>query len=217
MRSRVWTLLLAVGVALATLALVPRLAQLRLPGDHSGYEPDQPIEYSHRLHAGELGIECQYCHSGAGRSRYAGIPSASVCMNCHQFITAPRSAIRAEELAAEDEGRAPVKVVSAELEKLYTALALDRQLEPDPALEPQPIRWARVHQLPDFVYFDHRPHVAAGLQCQKCHGPIETMERVRQVESLSMGWCISCHRDPHGRGGMAGNPTASTDCVTCHY
>ena len=141
-------------------------------------------------------------------------------MGCHRYIRAPRSAVRAEELAAQEEGRPPRRVTSPELAKLYRALALDEDLEPaagGEGGEPQPIRWARIHQLPDFVYFDHRPHLAAGVSCQKCHGPIETMERVRQVEDLSMGWCVDCHRDPLGGGGDAGRPVASTDCVSCHY
>ncbi len=217
MRARVLTLILVVGIGLATVALVSRVDGLRGPGNNRGYEPVQPLAYSHRLHAGELQIDCQYCHSGAQRSRYAGIPSASVCMNCHRLIKAPRSAIRAEELAAEKEGRAPEKVISPELAKLYQALALDDSFLTGGGAEQQPIRWERIHQLPDFVYFDHRPHVAAGVQCQKCHGPIETMERVRQMESLSMGWCIDCHRDPSGGGAKAAVTVASTDCVSCHY
>lgn len=217
MRARIFTLVLVVGIGLAVLTLLPRLGDLRGAGNNQGYEPVQPVAYSHRLHAGELRIECQYCHSGAQRSRYAGIPAAEVCMNCHSYIKAPRSAVRAEELAAEEEGRTPRRVVSAELKKLYDALALDEDLAPAVGREPQPIRWQRIHQLPDFVYFDHRPHVAAGVQCQKCHGPIETMERVRQVESLSMGWCVDCHRDPLGKGGSALDPVAPTDCVSCHY
>ncbi len=220
MRAQVWTLLLGVGVALALLALAPGVRQIRLPGDHQGFEPEQPIAYSHRLHAGELGIDCQYCHSGASRSRYAGIPSAGVCMNCHRFIKAPRTQIRAEELAAESEGREPVQVTSAEIAKLYESLGLDENLEANGQGVQQgvsPIRWRRVHQLPDFVYFDHRPHVAHGLACQKCHGAVETMERVRQVETLSMGWCVDCHRDPLGGNGDAAHPVASTDCAVCHY
>ncbi len=217
MRSRILTLILATGIALASLALLPRAAEMRGPGNNQGYEPVQPVAYSHRLHAGELQIDCQYCHSGAQRSRYAGIPSADVCMNCHRFIKAPRSQVRAEELAAEAQGRDPEKVVSPELAKLYQALALDESLLPVAGGEPQPIQWERIHQLPDFVYFDHRPHLAADVRCQKCHGPIETMERVRQMESLSMGWCIDCHRDPFGKGKNAATPVASTDCVSCHY
>lgn len=106
MSSRVVTLVLALGLAFAP-SLAPRLAALRLPGNHQGFEPAQPIAYSHRLHAGELAIPCQYCHSGAERSRLAGIPSAGVCMNCHRFVTAARSVVRAEEKAAEKELRQP--------------------------------------------------------------------------------------------------------------
>ena len=107
MNNRITTLILIVALAFGLFALVPKLAGVRLPGNQQGYEPRQPIAYSHRLHAGELGIDCQYCHSGAKRSRHAGIPAASVCMNCHRFVTAPRSAVRAEELLAEEEGRQP--------------------------------------------------------------------------------------------------------------
>ena len=205
MNSRILTILLGVGVLFAAIALVPRVMATRLPGDHRGFEPVQPIEYSHRLHAGELAIPCLYCHSGAERSRYAGIPAASTCMNCHRFVKAKRSTVRAEEELAKKEGRKPRLVVAAEVAKLEKAVKTKT-----------PIRWTRIHQVPDFVYFDHRPHVAAGLACQKCHGPIETMERVRQMESLNMGWCVNCHR---GRDGtrVQGLPVkASSDCSSCH-
>jgi hypothetical protein len=201
MNARLLTIVLGVGVVFSALALVPRLMATRMPGDHRGYEPVQPIEYSHRLHAGELGIPCLYCHSGAERSRHAGIPAASTCMNCHRFVKAKRATVRAEEELAKSEGRKPRLVVAPEIEKLERAVKRNT-----------PIRWARIHRLPDFVYFDHRPHVAAGLACQKCHGPIETMERVRQVESLNMGWCVNCHR---GRSGPV-RVKASTDCSVCH-
>lgn len=205
MNQRILTILLTIAVVFSALALVPRLKATRLPGDHRGYEPVQPIAYSHRLHAGELGVPCLYCHSGAERSRYAGIPAASTCMNCHRFVKAPRATVRAEEQLAKKEGRKPRAVVSTEIAKLEHAMNTNT-----------PIRWARIHQIPDFVYFDHRPHVAAGVACQKCHGPVETMERVRQIESLNMGWCVNCHR---GRDGtrLGGNPVkASSDCAVCH-
>jgi len=217
MKNRVFTLLLLVGIAFTCLALAPKLGKLRLPGNHQGFEPVQPIDYSHRLHAGELSIDCRYCHAGAERSRHAGIPAASVCMNCHQFVTAARTTVRAEEVLAEKEGRVAQRVIAPELLKLYTALGLDEHLKPDPRLEPQPIEWLRIHQLPDFAFFDHRPHMVAEIDCQTCHGPIETMERVRQVENLSMGWCLDCHRDPSSAGLGAGVAAASTDCATCHY
>ncbi len=217
MNSRLATLVLVVAVVFSALALVPRVTSLRLAGDHRGFEPVQPIEYSHRLHAGELNINCQYCHSGAERSRYAGIPAASTCMNCHRFVTAKRADVRAEEELAKKEKRKPRPVVAPELQKLYTALGLDAKFRRDPRKPLQPIRWARIHKVPDFVYFDHRPHVAAGLECQKCHGPIETMERVRQEASLNMGWCVNCHRGRDGTLIKGVAVKASSDCSACHF
>jgi len=206
MGSRVLTIVLGVAVGFSGLLLVSRAAMFHLPGNHQGYEPGQPIAYSHRLHAGEMQIQCQYCHFGADKSRHAGIPPASVCMNCHKFMTAPLGAVRAEDEAAEAEKRAPRPVVSAELRKLYDAVNTAT-----------PIAWNRIHSLPDFVYFDHRPHVNAGVACQQCHGPVETMERVRQVSDLTMGWCVNCHRDSN-RTGVAGHAiNASLNCSTCHY
>lgn len=206
MNSRVLTIVLGVAVAFSGVLLVSRAAIFHLPGNQQGYEPVQPIAYSHRLHAGEMQIQCQYCHFGADKSRHAGIPPASVCMNCHKFVTAPLGAVRAEDEAAEKEKRAPRPVVSAELRKLYDAVSTST-----------PIAWNRIHALPDFVYFDHRPHVNAGVACQQCHGPVETMERVRQVSDLTMGWCVNCHRDSN-RTGIAGRAVnASINCSTCHY
>jgi hypothetical protein len=199
MRSRILTIVLAVGLAFSLALLVSRAAMFHLPGNQQGYEPVQPIAYSHRLHAGELQIQCQYCHFGADQSRHAGIPPAGVCMNCHRFVKATLGAVRAEDALAEKEKRAPRPVVSAELLKLYDAVEQRR-----------PIAWTRIHSLPDFVYFDHRAHVNSGVACQQCHGPVETMERVRQASDLSMGWCVNCHRAAAARG-------ASTNCSTCHY
>jgi len=185
--------------------------------NRKGYTPEQPIAYSHRLHAGELQIDCQYCHFGADKSRHAGIPPASVCMNCHRFVQATLGAIRAEDELAKAEERDPVPVMSAEIQKVYTALALDGKAERDPDLDQSPIRWTKIHRVPDYVYFDHRPHVSVGLACQRCHGAIETMERVRQVEDLSMGWCVNCHRDVNATGVAGQEVDASIDCVACHY
>lgn len=206
MKSRILTIVLGFGVVFSMMLLASRAAMFHLPGNQQGYEPVQPIAYSHRLHAGELQIQCQYCHFGADKSRYAGIPPASVCMNCHKFVTASLGAVRAEDDLAEKEKRAPRPVVSAELNKLYAAVNTGR-----------PIAWTRIHSLPDFVYFDHRPHGNAGVACQQCHGPVESMERVRQVSDLSMGWCVNCHRDA-SRTGIAGRRVnASTNCSTCHF
>ncbi len=213
----VLTIVLSVAAVMGLVSLSGVATSFRLPGDHQGYEPVQPIAFSHRLHAGELEAPCQYCHFGAERSRYAGIPPANVCMNCHRFVTASRSAIRGEEQLAEKENREPRAVESPELRKLYDALGLGKELSaPEPGKQPRPIQWVRVHKLPDFVHFDHRPHVAAGLACQKCHGPVETMERVRQVENLSMGWCVNCHRGRTDSAVARSGLKPSTDCSVCH-
>lgn len=150
---------------------------------NQGYQPVQPIAYSHALHAGELKMDCLYCHFGAEKSRHAGVPPVNVCMNCHEKVRAD----------------------SPEIRKLAAAVGSGR-----------PIEWVKVNRLPDFATFSHARHVAGGkLACQTCHGPVETMTRVRQAETLSMGWCLGCHR---GAGGPM-NPdkgASSTDCVSCH-
>ena len=273
MSNRIVTIVLGVAALFAAIALVPRLRAMRLPGDNSGFEPAQPVAFSHRLHAGELAISCHYCHSGAERSRHAGFPAASSCMNCHRFVSAKRADVRAEEELAKKEGRKPRQVVSPEIRKIYDSLGLDAfgrarsprapdHGAPGPAPPPphggrrppprarppapgrprpaggggggagpraraapyqgtpypdaRPIQWARIHQLPDFAYFDHRPHVAAGLECQKCHGAVETMERVRQVSTLNMGWCVNCHRGRDGTVVKGKAVKASSDCSACH-
>jgi hypothetical protein len=205
MSSRILTLFLIVGVAFSGVALVPKLSGYRLPGNQQGYEPKQPIAVSHRLHAGELQISCVYCHSGAEKSRHAGIPATSVCMNCHKSVTASFGTLRDDP-----------KAISPELSKLFESYGLDENMKRDSA-KAKAIPWVRVHNLPDFAYFDHRAHVVAGVACQKCHGPVETMERVRQVESLSMGWCVNCHRDANLHGVAGKKVNASLDCAACHY
>jgi hypothetical protein len=133
-----------------------------------GYQPTQPVAYSHRLHAGELGIDCLYCHASVDRAPAAVVPPTQVCMNCHHLI-----------------GRES------------TALAAVR----DSFSGGQPLRWVRVHDLPGYAYFDHRPHLRAGVGCATCHGRIDEMEVVAQARTLSMSWCVDCHRnpDPHLR------------------
>jgi hypothetical protein len=234
--SQVTTILLVVGLAFALLTAAPNLATVHLPGNQVGYEPTQPIAFSHRLHAGELQVQCMYCHSGAERSRHAGIPAASTCMNCHRFVTTTRGAMRAEDELAQQEKRSPRRIVSPEIQKIYDALALNDKLQRDPGKSTTQIAWTKVYNLPDFVYFDHRPHVNTGVTCQSCHGPVETMERIRQTGDLSMGWCVNCHRGVDragldGKGNFTSAPApaasglkpvtrrvyASTDCSTCHY
>jgi hypothetical protein len=230
------TMVLIVCVAFGLLALAPNLASVHLPGNQIGYEPTQPIAFSHRLHAGELQVQCLYCHSGAERSRHAGIPAANVCMNCHRFVSTTMGAVRAEDELARKQNRAPSRIVSSEIQRLYDAVGFNPANPQQSAAGQKPIAWVKVHNLPDFVYFDHRPHVNAGAACQTCHGPVETMERVRQVPDLSMGWCVNCHRGLNragmdGKGNFTSLPApaasgpkpvthrvyASIDCQTCHY
>lgn len=231
--SPVLTSVLLVACAVGVFLLVPKVAAFRTPGNQQGYEPSQPIAFSHRLHAGELQVACLYCHAGAIRSRHAGIPPASTCMNCHKFVTATMGAVHAEDELAKKEKRSPRPVISPEIAKIYEALALNPATRlPDAAKTPHAIAWNKVTNLPDFVYFDHRPHVAKGVACQQCHGPVETMEKVRQDQALNMGYCVNCHRNVT-QNGLAGAPAApvqlaawaqpkkavqpSTDCSTCHY
>jgi hypothetical protein len=184
-----------VGTELATIAVLGLLlvGALRRVGVSQGYEPLQPIAFSHRLHAGTYRVPCLYCHFAAEKSRHAGIPPAGVCMNCHRQL----------------------RVASAEVEKLKEAVSQVR-----------PVRWIKVHNLPDFVYFNHSQHVNAGVACQRCHGPVETMDRVRQESPLTMGWCLGCHRQegvmppsqrPAAAGASKHAATGGLDCGKCHY
>jgi len=216
MNNRLLGIFLGTGLLFClTIFLTSYANNVRLPGNDEGYEPVQPVAYSHRLHAGELGIACLHCHSDAGRSRDAGIPTGQTCMDCHKFVTAPILDIRAEDERATAVKEKPRRIVSAELKKLYTAMGLDDELRPVAAA--RPVEWVRVHALPDFVYFNHGSHVSAGVECQTCHGAIETMERVRQVSDLSMGWCVNCHRGTNAAGVGGRAVAAPTDCAGCHY
>lgn len=217
MKQRTITVVLLVGLTFCLMTLVYGMSSWRLPDHETGYSPEQPIAYSHRLHAGELQIDCQFCHTGASKSRHAGIPSSDVCMKCHKLVTSSSEAFRNEVTRAEEEERKPKLIVSDELKKLYDSFGLDDSLKPDANAMATSIPWVRVHNLPDYVYFDHRAHVTVGVTCQRCHGAVESMERVRQVENLSMGWCVNCHRETT-KTGIDGSPVhASTDCAVCHY
>jgi hypothetical protein len=217
LRKRILTLVLLVGLVLCSVVLVGRLKSYPLPGNQQGYEPVQPIAFSHKQHAGDMQISCLYCHFGAETSKHAGIPSASTCMSCHRFVTAPQKVLAEELIEARKARRAPRPIASPELQKLYDALGLDNKLEPDPSKQPRAIAWVKVHNLPAYACFDHRAHVNAAVECQRCHGPVETMDRVRQISDLSMGWCVDCHREAAVKAlaGKVGKP--STDCATCHY
>jgi len=157
-------------------------------GIDQGYMPIQPIHYSHKIHAGDNQIECKYCHSSARVSKHSGIPSLNVCMNCHMNI--------AEYNGEEDLEKGYTKeFYTNEIKKLYKAVGWDENTQSYTG-ETQPVKWVRIHNLPDFVYFNHAQHVSvAGVDCQKCHGPVEEMEIMYQHSSLTMGWCINCHRE----------------------
>jgi len=156
-------------------------------GVDQGYQPVQPIKYSHRIHAGDNGIDCKYCHSSARVSKTSGIPSLNICMNCHKSI----SEVAPETLA---EGNKIGVDYNEEIKKLYAAAGWSDEDQKYTG-ESHPVKWIRVHNLPDFVYFNHSQHVTvAGLECQTCHGPVEDMEVVEQFAPLTMNWCLDCHK-----------------------
>jgi hypothetical protein len=186
---------LLLGVMVLALAAGLGAWQLSRVGINQGYKPSQPIAFSHRLHAGDNKIPCLYCHYAARTSRHAGIPPASVCMNCHTIL----------------------EKQTVEIEKLNESVQQQR-----------PIRWVKVHNLPDFVYFNHSQHVLSGVACQRCHGPVETMDRVEQFAPLTMGWCLDCHREHANLPtsdferamlslSQTPKPAAGLDCASCHY
>ena len=170
--------------------------KFRQYGDQSGYQPIQPIAFSHKLHAGDNNINCLYCHSSADKSKVAGIPTATTCMNCHTKILPD----------------------SPEVQKIVKAIEEDK-----------PIEWVKVNDVPDHVAFNHSRHVKAGVNCNTCHGEVESMEKISQFSNFSMGSCVSCHRthqnvvlDEEGNP-LAGTTEtknllkAKTDCSVCHY
>ncbi len=157
-------------------------------GVDQGYEPVQPIHYSHRIHAGDNGIDCKYCHSSARVSKHSGIPSLNVCMNCHKSISevAPETFAEGQEYGVD---------YNKEIQKLYKAVGWDVTTQQYTG-ETEPVQWIRIHNLPDFAYFNHSQHVSVGgIECQTCHGPVEEMEVMYQHSPLTMGWCINCHRE----------------------
>ncbi len=184
------------SVVVGVLALVivgVSLASVFPSASNQGYNPEQPIPFSHKLHAGDNKIACQYCHVDVEKSKHASVPALNVCMNCHRVV----------------------KTDSPWIQKITEAYENNK-----------PIEWVRIHELPDFVYFPHKRHVAQGVSCHTCHGPIETMDKVYQYGALTMGWCMECHRgrttpknalvnlgidpeSPHEN-------VAPSQCTTCH-
>ena len=157
-------------------------------GRSKDYQPEQPIYYSHKVHAGVNQINCQYCHTGTYQGKQATLPSVNVCMNCHQAI----NEYKGEPLVREN---GDIVDGTAEIKKLYKYAGFTEG-QPWDATKAQPIEWVRIHNLPDHVYFNHAQHVNAGqVACQQCHGEIQNMGEVKQFSDLSMGWCVNCHRE----------------------
>ncbi|RKN79506.1 c-type cytochrome [Ulvibacterium marinum] len=163
-------------------------------GVDQGYAPIQPIHYSHKIHAGDNKIECKYCHSSARVSKHSGIPSLNVCMNCHKSIYEYKG--NPEGPTQEDLANGYTnEFYTGEIKKLYKAVGWDEENQKYTG-ESQPVEWVRIHNLPDFAYFNHSQHVSvAGIECQTCHGPVEEMEIMYQYSPLTMGWCVECHRE----------------------
>ena len=157
-------------------------------GRSKDYQPEQPIYYSHTVHAGVNQINCQYCHTGTYQGKQATLPSVNVCMNCHMAINEYNGAPLVRENGDVVDG-------TAEIKKLYKYAGFTEGQPWDPA-NAKPIEWLRIHNLPDHVYFNHAQHVNAGqVTCQECHGEIQKMGEVKQFSDLSMGWCVNCHRE----------------------
>lgn len=173
-------------------------------GIDQGYAPVQPIHYSHKIHAGTNKIECKYCHSSARVSKHSGIPSLNVCMNCHRNIAEYTGTV-GEGPSQEDLANGYTnEFYTKEIKKLYKAVGWDEENQQYTG-DTQPVEWVRIHNLPDFAYFNHSQHVSvAGIECQTCHGPVEEMEIMEQYAPLTMGWCINCHRETNVQ--VAGNP-----------
>lgn len=157
-------------------------------GRTKNYQPEQPIFYSHKVHAGINQISCLYCHGNAWESKHATVPSLNVCMNCHAAIN---DYTKGPKLFREDGSEVDG---TAEIQKLYSYTGYDPKAGKYTA-PGKPVEWVKIHNLPDHVFFSHAQHIRAGqVQCQTCHGPITEMDEVKQFAELSMGWCINCHR-----------------------
>jgi mono/diheme cytochrome c family protein len=204
-------------------------------GRSKNYQPQQPIYYSHKVHAGINQINCQYCHIGVYQGKQATIPAVNICMNCHMAINEYKGDKIFNEEGEEVNG-------TAEIKKLYKYAGFEEG-KPWDATKATPIEWARIHNLPDHVYFNHSQHVKAGqVACQTCHGEIQKMDEVKQFTDLSMGWCINCHRETKvqfkengfysiyekyhadlksgkmdSTKGITVEKIGGTDCQKCHY
>jgi len=200
-------------IILISLAIVVEVVvkESQFLGRQQYYSPDQPIAFSHKVHAADNQIDCQYCHFTVNESRHAGIPPVQLCMNCHNVV------------------KKGTHTGTKEIDKIYASIESGN-----------PIQWIKVHNLPDHVYFNHSQHVNVGkIDCEQCHGEVQTMDRIVQVEDLSMGWCINCHRktevqfldndfyalyeEMHNKlesgeiTRISVNTIGGNDCQKCHY
>lgn len=196
-------LLMTVGFAMPVLLGIRGIDDIQLPNIHTNYQPEQPISYSHRLHAGYLNIDCQYCHTGVEESRHATLPPLQTCMNCHMHV------------------QGQTEEAKHNISKLIEAWGNGN----GPG-----VQWKRVHNNPDFVYFNHMTHVkianyvddggkvTKGIDCEVCHGDQKTVGVARQYQNLTMGWCINCHRDQNERQGNLGMAVRApvNACDACH-
>lgn len=159
-----------------------------VPPKYNGYAPDQPIPFSHTIHAGELKMDCQFCHTAVEKGPHATVPDTATCMKCHEHVAGD----------------------SKNIQYLRQTFA-----------QGKPLRWHKVHDLPDHVRFSHKPHVAKGIDCATCHGDMKTTDKVAVTTDFNMGWCVNCHRDPkwEAQTSKPGNNTSVhlTECGTCHY
>jgi mono/diheme cytochrome c family protein len=218
-------------LVLVTVILLMLASAYFLYGVDQNYQPVQPIHFSHKIHAGDNGIDCKYCHSAARVSKNSGIPSLNVCMNCHKNIA---------EFAGDKDSLYvdhSKEFYTGEIQKLYDAVGWDKAAQKYTGKQ-KPVKWVRIHNLPDFVYFNHSQHVSvAGVECQKCHGPVETFEVMKQHSPLTMGWCINCHRETdvkvegtdyyakihdelakkYGVQKLTAANMGGTECGKCHY
>ncbi len=169
-------------ILVAFIAFMQLYYSLMSVGVYQGYKPEQPIKFSHAIHAGENGISCIYCHHSAEKSAHSGIPSVNVCMNCHKGI------------------QKGTWTGTEEIAKIYEASGFNPETGKYDG-EQKPIKWIRIHNLPDLAYFNHSQHVTVGeIECQTCHGPVEEMHELYQYSELTMGWCINCHRETEVAG-----------------
>ncbi|HQQ82088.1 MAG TPA: c-type cytochrome [Cyclobacteriaceae bacterium] len=200
----------------ATLGFKTVIDGLYTIGVQQGYQPKQPIAFSHKIHAGQYEIECKYCHTGAAKNKQATIPSINICMNCHSQI------------------KKGTNTGEAEIAKIYQAAGFDPNTATYSGVT-KPVEWVRIHNLPDLAYFNHAQHVnVGGIACQTCHGPIQEMDVVKQYSLLTMGWCIDCHRktDVNTKGNayydklveihnskkaMKVEDIGGLECSKCHY